>query len=112
MSSFLKRSPIFCEVQYSFAVQQFHKSGLDVLFYGQEHVDTLAILSRSEDFTQEDVSALAKNQKLLSNKELMNRNLGELVRNLKHCEVFVQKIIVRSLLVTKDRTERRVGTQK
>ena len=46
VSSFLERNPIFCELSYAFAMDQYQRSGLDVLFYGQEHFDTLAILSQ------------------------------------------------------------------
>ncbi len=76
MSGFLKRNPIFCELSYKFAVDNYHQSGLDVLFYGQEHFDTLAILSMKEDMSNDKVSDLMKNQKLFSNKELLTKNLG------------------------------------
>ncbi len=46
VSSFLKSNPIFCELSHAFAMDKFQRSGLDVLFYGQEHFDTLAILSQ------------------------------------------------------------------
>ena len=42
----MTRNPIFCELSYSFALDHYQRSGLDVLFYGQEHFDTLAILSQ------------------------------------------------------------------
>jgi hypothetical protein len=72
----LKKNPIFCELSYTFALDNYHKTGLDVLFYGQEHFDTLAILSMKEEMKDGKVSELMKNQKLFSNKELMIRNLG------------------------------------
>ena len=75
-----------CELTYSFALDNIQKTGLDVLFYGQEHYDTLAILSKKDDVTHEQVSELMTNQKLLSNKDLMIRNFGELIENLKECE--------------------------
>lgn len=34
VSGFLKRNPIFCELSYRFQVENFQKTGLDVLFYG------------------------------------------------------------------------------
>lgn len=34
VSSFLKKNPIFCELSYRFALDNFQKTGLDVLFYG------------------------------------------------------------------------------
>lgn len=36
--------PVFSECAFSFAMADFEKSGLDVLFYGQTHYDTMAIL--------------------------------------------------------------------
>lgn len=61
VSGFLKNNPILCELSYSFAIDNYQKTGLDVLFYGQEHFDTLAILSRHEDMKNEEVSDLMKN---------------------------------------------------
>lgn len=46
VSSFLTHNPIFCELSHAFAMEKYQRSGLDVLFYGQEHFDTLAILSQ------------------------------------------------------------------
>ena len=34
VSSFLSKNPIFCELSFSYAINDYHKSGLDVLFYG------------------------------------------------------------------------------
>lgn len=99
VSSFLKRNPIFCELPYSFATDNYQRSGLDVLFYGQEHFDTLAILSlREKQNTQnllshDKVSDLMRNQKLFSNKELMLRNLSQLSVNLSECEDYIQGVI-------------------
>jgi len=60
-------------------MDHYQRSGLDVLFYGQEHFDTLAILSQRASSTDQmnegKVSDLMKNQKLFSNKELMLRNI-------------------------------------
>jgi len=42
----MTKNPIFCELSYAFTMDQYQRSGLDVLFYGQEHFDTLAILSQ------------------------------------------------------------------
>jgi hypothetical protein len=41
----MTKNPIFCELSFAFALDNYQRSGLDVLFYGQEHFDTLAILS-------------------------------------------------------------------
>lgn len=35
-----------------------------------------------------------QNQKLFSNKELMQNNFGELIENLKECESYIDKVIV------------------
>jgi hypothetical protein len=42
-------------------MDNYQKTGLDVLFYGQEHFDTLAILSMKEEMTNDKVSDLMKN---------------------------------------------------
>lgn len=60
-----------------------------MLFYGQEHFDTLAILSMKEDMTNDKVSDLMKNQKLFSNKELLTKNLGQLAVNLDECKNYI-----------------------
>ena len=54
----------------------------------------MAILSKKDDVTHEHVSELMKNQKLLSNKDLMIRNFGELIENLKECEHYIDSVIV------------------
>ena len=60
----MKKNPIFCELSYAFAMENYQRTGLDVLFYGQEHFDTLAILSQrtsSEQMNENKVSDLMKN---------------------------------------------------
>ena len=96
MSSFLKKSPIFCEVSYRFHLENFQRTGLDVLFYGQEHNDTLAILSMKDDMSQTKISDLMTNQKLLNNKDLMIKNLDNLTQSLLECEDYIQQVIVSS----------------
>lgn len=93
VSGFLKRNPIFCELNYKFALENFQKTGLDVLFYGQEHFDTLAILSMKDDMSNEKVKDLMTNQKLLSNRDLMIKNLDSLIHNLNECEDYIQSVI-------------------
>ena len=41
----MTKNPIFCELSHAFTLDNYQRSGLDILFYGQEHFDTLAILS-------------------------------------------------------------------
>jgi len=63
-----------------------------VLFYGQEHFDTLAILSQKDDvdmMSEGRIGDLMKNQKLFSNKELMTRNLQQLTVNMQECEAYI-----------------------
>ena len=95
VSSFLKKIPIFCELSYAFAMDQQQRTGLDVLFYGQDHFDTLAILSQrpSAAMNESKVSDLMKNQKLFSNKELMFRNMSQLSLNMQECENYIQQVI-------------------
>lgn len=45
--------PVFAECAYSFAMRNFEQSGLDILFFGQEHYDTMAILQQREDIAQD-----------------------------------------------------------
>jgi hypothetical protein len=50
----MNKNPIFCELSYAFALDNYQRSGLDVLFYGQEHFDTLAILSQRSGQQRDD----------------------------------------------------------
>jgi hypothetical protein len=45
--------PVFAECSFSFAMADFEKSGLDVLFFGQTHYDTMAILQQREEVEPE-----------------------------------------------------------
>ena len=95
----MTRNPIFCELSYAFALDQYQRSGLDVLFYGQEHFDTLAILSQrasqqqDDNMSQDKIGDLMKNQKLFSNKALMLRNLQQLCVNMQECEQYIKDVI-------------------
>lgn len=44
---------VFAECPFSFQVADFDKTGLDVIFFGQEHFDTMAILQQRKDVSQE-----------------------------------------------------------
>jgi hypothetical protein len=46
---------------YKFNLSNFEKSGLDVLFYGQEHFDTMAILDDKREISQATIGDLMKN---------------------------------------------------
>ena len=75
-------------------MMDFEKSGLDVLFFGQNHYDTMAILQQREDVAQDEIGSLNHNQKLLSNKHLMLKNFKEVIDNLTDCEAYIQDVIV------------------
>lgn len=47
-----------------------------------------------EDMKEDKVGDLMQNQKLFSNKDLMIRNLAQLIENLKECENYIQLVIV------------------
>jgi hypothetical protein len=95
VSGFLKTIPILCELTYNFAMSQQQRTGLDVLFYGQEHFDTLAILSQQKDggISESRVADLMKNQKLFTNKELMLRNMTQLCLNMRECEEYIEGVV-------------------
>lgn len=81
--------PVFAECAFSFATKDYEKSGLDVLFFGQEHFDTMAILQQREDIAQDTYQDLVANQKLLNNKDLMLKNFKEVIENLRDCEAYI-----------------------
>lgn len=78
-------------------MEKYQRSGLDVLFYGQEHFDTLAILSQrpgeDDQISESKIGDLMKNQKLFSNKELLLRNLSQLCLNMTECETYIQQVV-------------------
>lgn len=78
---------------YKFNLNSFEKSGLDVLFYGQDHFDTMAILDDKREISQATIGDLMKNQKILSNRQLMLKNFRKLIENLDDCENYVQGVI-------------------
>ena len=78
-----------------------------MLFYGQEHYDTLAILSDKKDMSHENVKDLMQNQRLFSNKDLIQRNFGELIENLRECELYIDRVTVSLAITDLLRVERR-----
>lgn len=96
MSSYLK--PVFAECAFTFNTQDYEKSGLDVLFFGQEHYDTMAILTKDVDHNQ--YSQLIERQQLLKNKELLQKNFKEVVDNLRDCESYIQQILVSPMITS------------
>lgn len=80
---------VFAECPYRIAMQDFEKTGLDVIFYGQEHYDTMAIVSERQQPKQDEIGQLLTEQKLLSNKELLSRNFDEVIMNLDECDTYI-----------------------
>ena len=80
-------------------MSEYHKTGLDVIFYGQEHYDTMAIVSESSagqltQDKQDETRKLMSGQKLLTNKDLLSRNFQEVITNLDKCDQYIEQIIV------------------
>lgn len=92
-SFFLPECPLFSEMPYKFNLDNFEKSGLDILFYGQEHYDTMAILDDKREISQATIGDLMKNQRILSNRQLMLKNFRKLIENLDDCEKYIQDVI-------------------
>jgi uncharacterized membrane protein len=74
-------------------VKDFERSGLDVVFYGQDHYDTMAILQQRDNITQDELGTLMKEQKLFTNKEMMLRNFKEVTDNLNDCENYIKEVL-------------------
>lgn len=53
-SVYLEKLPMFSELPYKFNLDHVDATGLDVLFYGQEHCDTMSILSDKREHFSDD----------------------------------------------------------
>lgn len=85
---------MFSELPYKFRLDNLDATGLDVLFYGQEHCDTMSILSdKREHLSTDSLKEMEKNQKMLKNRELMKRNFRELREGLDECDNYIQDIL-------------------
>jgi len=96
-SLFLQECPLFSEMPFKFNLANTNLTGLDVLFYGQEHYDTMSILDDRRDINQETIGDLIKDQKILSNRNLMLKNINKLVESLDECEIYIDKVIANKL---------------
>lgn len=85
--------PVFSECAFSFQTSQYEKSGLDILFFGQQHYDTMAIMQSRENYSQDKFKELTETQKLLNNKDLMLKNFKEVIDNLQDCEQYIQDVL-------------------
>jgi len=59
-SLFIPESPLFSELPYRFNLDNTNLTGLDVLFYGQDHYDTMSILDDKREINQETIGDLIK----------------------------------------------------
>jgi len=92
VSLFMAKMPVFCEIQHSFATQNISESGLDILFFGQEHYDTQALLTKNQSVEQSMITELSKNQRLFSNKEYLQKNLKDMIASVKVLEEYAESV--------------------
>ena len=46
---------VFAELPYQISLKEYEKTGLDVIFFGQEHVDTMSLM---QEKTQPDMNKI------------------------------------------------------
>jgi hypothetical protein len=80
---------VFAECPYQISMKEFHKTGLDMIFYGQEHYDTMAIVSERSQPKQDEIGQLLQDQKLFTNKDLLARNFDEVIQSLDECDTYI-----------------------
>ena len=68
-----------------------------MLFYGQEHVDTMAIMQDKNQPDPKKIKDLMNDQRLHSNQELLDKNFSDVIKNLGECENYVQDVLVSDL---------------
>ena len=52
-SFYFEKCPIFSEMPFKFKLDNFGSTGVDVLFYGQDHLDTMSILNDRREISHE-----------------------------------------------------------
>ena len=92
-SFYLEECPLFSELPYKFNLENFGQTGLDMLFFGQEYSDTMAILQEKRDIDMDKLSEIIKNQKIMSNREVMLQNFTRLIENLTECEEYIDNVL-------------------
>lgn len=93
VSTFIPRNPIFCECSYSFVTEGEHAAGLDLVFYGQRHCDTLGVLDEKNEIQAEEIKDLMNNQSLYTNRQSFKASMHALVASLKECEEYVAEVV-------------------
>ena len=92
-SLYLEDCPLFSELPYRFDISNFDQTGLDLIFFGQEYLDTMAINEDKRDISLETLNDLVKSQKIISNRDMMLSNFNRLIENLTECEDYLQAIL-------------------
>jgi hypothetical protein len=82
---------------FKFNLKNVSETGLDLIFYGQDHFDTISILDDRRDISQETIGDYIKNQKVLSNRHVLLRNLAKLIENLDDVENYIQQVLDKKL---------------
>lgn len=59
-SLYLEDCPLFSELPYRFDISNFDQTGLDLIFFGQEYLDTMAINEDKRDISLETLNDLVK----------------------------------------------------
>lgn len=83
---------VFSECPYKIMLKDYEKTGLDVIFYGQNNCDTMANIM-DKDIKNDEILKLEESQKLISNKDLMSKNFKEVIDNLSECESYIQDVL-------------------
>ena len=91
-STFLRDCPIFSELPYKINVNNYDRTGLDLIFYGQDHYDTMAVIQDKMEMEDATLGGLLKDQKILGNREVMLKNFHKLVESLNQCEAYIEKV--------------------
>ena len=57
-SLYLEDCPLFSELPYRFNLTNFGHTGLDMIFFGQEYLDTMAINDTRRDISLESLNEM------------------------------------------------------
>ncbi len=94
----MNESPLFSEIPFKFNLNHTDQTGLDVLFYGQDHYDTMTIVDDRRNISQETIGDLRKDQRILSNRNVMLKNLKALTDSLTECEEYVDNVVNKKIV--------------